>query len=123
MGDAAGLSAQIVPTLSSLDPASLVPGDGTSTVTIPGSGFTYGATVTANGVTIPANYVSATSISVPVPPISPSDVPRPLAFDVAVTSPTGLRRRPPGTPGEAEQTPKTAHPYFWAPFILIGAGE
>ena len=94
MGDAAGLSAQIVPTLSSLDPASLVPGDGTSTVIFTGSGFTSGSTVTANGVTIPANYVSATSISVPVPPTSPSDVPRPLAFDVAVTSPTGLRSNP-----------------------------
>jgi CHAT domain-containing protein len=33
---------------------------------------------------------------------------------------SGLRGR---TPGEAEQTLKTSSPYFWAPFILIGAGE
>ena len=88
------LSAQIVPNLISLEPAQMIAGDGTATVTITGSGFTLGAIVTANGVTTPANYVSVTSISVPVPPISPSDVPRPLAFDVAVTSPTGLSSNP-----------------------------
>ena len=27
------------------------------------------------------------------------------------------------TPAQAGQTLKASHPYFWAPFILIGAGE
>jgi CHAT domain-containing protein/tetratricopeptide (TPR) repeat protein len=37
--------------------------------------------------------------------------------------PSGLRRRTPARPGETELPLKTASPYFWAPFILIGAGE
>ena len=41
----------------------------------------------------------------------------------AEVPPSGLRRRTAGTPGEAELPLKTASPYFWAPFILIGAGE
>ena len=36
---------------------------------------------------------------------------------------SGLRRRSRGTSGTVELPLKTASPYFWAPFILIGAGE
>jgi CHAT domain-containing protein len=35
----------------------------------------------------------------------------------------GMRRHAQGAPVEAEQTIRTSHPYFWAPFILIGSGE
>ena len=55
-----------VPTVTSVTPAQLVPG-GTQTVTLTGSGFVPGMTVTLNGATLSTTYVSSTRATLQVP--------------------------------------------------------
>ncbi len=55
-----------VPTVTSASPAQLLTG-GTQTVTLTGSGFVAGTTVTLNGTSYPITYVSYTSASVQLP--------------------------------------------------------
>ena len=55
-----------VPVVSSATPAQLLTG-GTQTVTLTGSGFVPGTTVTYNGQTLPTTYVSYNQVTVQVP--------------------------------------------------------
>ncbi len=55
-----------VPTVTSLSPASATAGAAAQTLTINGTGFVSGSTVTFNGAAATATYVSASSLTIPL---------------------------------------------------------
>src|SRR5437660_834168 len=57
-------SANLMPAISSLAPASAAAGAAAQTLAINGSGFISGSTVTYNGVAHPATFVSATQLTI-----------------------------------------------------------
>jgi len=75
-----------VPTVTSASPSQLLTG-GTQTVTLTGSGFVPGTTVTFNGSTLPITYSSFTSATIQVPVTVTAT--GPLSFQIQNPSPGG----------------------------------
>ncbi len=75
------------PTLTALSP-SVVPINTAATITLTGTGFTSASTVSFNGTSIAATYVSATSLTVAVPASSLS-IPGNDSFVVSTPAPGG----------------------------------
>lgn len=73
-----------VPSLSSIDPASLAAGSGSFTLTVTGSSFISGSAVRWNGANRPTTFVSTTQINAT---IAASDIASPGTADVTVFNP------------------------------------
>ncbi len=71
-----------VPVITSLSPPSVPAGSGAFTLTINGTGFLPGSTVTFQGFPLPITYISATQISVALPAGA-----TPGTYQVVVTNP------------------------------------
>ncbi len=82
------LAANPVPVLASLSPCGLVAGSAGFTLTLDGSSFVSGATVSFNGSALgPATFVSATQLTVAVPGSLVASAPSGDAAPVVVTNP------------------------------------
>jgi len=81
-----GVSAQSVPTITSLSPASATAGGVAFTLTVNGALFVSGATVKWNGSALSTTFVSATKLTAAV---SASQIAAAGTASVTVTTPTG----------------------------------
>jgi IPT/TIG domain len=75
----------VVPAITSLSPLSTFPCDPVPTLTINGSNFVSGATVTFGGTSKAVTFVNSTQLTIP---LTSSDIATPGSYDVVVTSPT-----------------------------------
>ncbi|HTF66437.1 MAG TPA: choice-of-anchor D domain-containing protein [Edaphobacter sp.] len=73
-----------VPALTGLSPSSATVGSGALTLTLNGSNFLTGSTVSWNGTTLPVTYVSSTQLNVSIPA---SDLTQSGTAKLAVTNP------------------------------------
>lgn len=69
------------PTITNVSPGVVIPG---TTVTLTGTGFMPGATVTIGGITVPTTFISSTEITFVVPSSLP-----PGTYTITVTNPNG----------------------------------
>lgn len=79
----AGSTSNPMPNVQSLSPSSTTHGSGNFPLTIEGTGFAPGSRVTWNGVSLGADYVSATQLTAYVPA---TDVVSPGMANVVVTN-------------------------------------
>ena len=83
-GGSSGSNSNPVPTIAGLSPASATAGAASQTLTINGSGFMSGSTVTYNGAAHAATYVGATQLTVQ---LSAADQASAGSYAVVVTNP------------------------------------
>ncbi len=97
-----------VPSISSLSPASLLIGSAAQALTIDGSGFRPGSTVTYNGLAHTATYVSPSQLTIP---LSASDLSALGNFPIVVSNPA---------PGGGASSPANFQVYAQNP-TLVGS--
>ncbi len=81
---ASGQTKNVVPVAQSLSPSSTIHGGGNFLMTVTGTGFVPGSLVTVNGISLAADYVSATQLNVYVPA---SSITKSGGVNVVVTNP------------------------------------
>ncbi len=97
-----------VPTLTSISPAVLAAGGPDATVSVSGSNFTKGSSITLGGSTLTTTFVSSSQLSAVVPA---ADLASPASLQLAVSNPS---------PGGGSSSPHALNVFQVSSLVLLG---